>query len=47
MEKYSGGSISFFDYVSLDELSLLDIDDIAVSLGYKLPMGYWIQLPGY
>ncbi|KAK3221572.1 hypothetical protein Dsin_008597 [Dipteronia sinensis] len=33
-----------YDYGSLDELSLLDIDDIAISLGYKLPMGYWIQL---
>ncbi|KAK0587687.1 hypothetical protein LWI29_026890 [Acer saccharum] len=30
MEKYSGGSISFFNYVILD--SLLDIDDIAVTL---------------
>ncbi|KAK1574857.1 hypothetical protein Q3G72_000494 [Acer saccharum] len=30
-----------------DELSLLDIDEIAIGLGYKLPMGYWIQLPGY
>ncbi|KAK1589467.1 hypothetical protein Q3G72_034392 [Acer saccharum] len=25
---------------------MLDLDDIALELGYKLPVGFWIQLPG-
>ena len=44
---YIGGSECFYDYVSLEELSMLDIQDIAIELGYNLPMVYWIQLPGY
>ncbi|KAK3224980.1 hypothetical protein Dsin_004842 [Dipteronia sinensis] len=44
---YVGGSESYYDYVSLDELSMLDIDDIALELGYSIPMGYWIEVLGY
>ncbi|KAK2635121.1 hypothetical protein Ddye_029913 [Dipteronia dyeriana] len=50
MDEYiggGGGAVSFYDYVSLDELSLLDLDDIAMELGYKLPVGYWVQVDGY
>ncbi|KAK0586338.1 hypothetical protein LWI29_005213 [Acer saccharum] len=47
MENYIGGTISFFDYVSMDELSLLDMDDIAIQLQYRLPVGYWIEVSGY
>ncbi|KAK1560930.1 hypothetical protein Q3G72_032472 [Acer saccharum] len=47
MVNYIGGSECFYDYVSLDELSMLDIEDIAIELGYDLPMVYFIQLPGY
>ncbi|KAK0588317.1 hypothetical protein LWI29_037845 [Acer saccharum] len=47
MDNYNGGSINYFDYISLDELSMLDLDDIAIKLKYKLPVGYWIQLLGY
>ncbi|KAK1587371.1 hypothetical protein Q3G72_012209 [Acer saccharum] len=46
MDNYNGGSINYFDYISLDELSMLDLDDIAIKLKYKLPVGYWIKLPG-
>ncbi|KAK1552613.1 hypothetical protein Q3G72_009576 [Acer saccharum] len=41
------GSINYFDYISIDELSILDIDDIAIKLNYKLHVGYWIQFPRY
>ena len=47
MVTYIGGSECFYDYVTLDELSMLDLEDIAIELGYNLPMVYWIQLPGY
>ncbi|KAK1555515.1 hypothetical protein Q3G72_027498 [Acer saccharum] len=47
MDNYNGGSINYFDYISLDELSMLDLDDIAIKLKFKLPVGYWIQLTGY
>ncbi|KAK0578500.1 hypothetical protein LWI29_011424 [Acer saccharum] len=46
MDNYIGETLSYFDYVSLDELSLLDLDDIAMEQGYKLPVGYWIQVEG-
>ena len=39
MDNYNGGSINYFDYISLDELSMLDLYDIVVKLKYKLPMG--------
>ena len=42
-----GGAVNFYDYISLDELSMLDLDDIATELGYTLPVGYWIQVKGY
>ncbi|KAK0586977.1 hypothetical protein LWI29_015579 [Acer saccharum] len=45
--KYNGVKISFINYVSIDELSLLGLDDIVVSLGYKLPVGYSIDLPEF
>ncbi|KAK1591219.1 hypothetical protein Q3G72_004098 [Acer saccharum] len=32
MENYIGGTISFVDYMGMDELSLLDMDDIAIQL---------------
>ncbi|KAK0574732.1 hypothetical protein LWI29_028223 [Acer saccharum] len=35
---YIGGSECFYNYVTLDELSMLDIEDIAIELGYNLPM---------
>ncbi|KAK3223767.1 hypothetical protein Dsin_010792 [Dipteronia sinensis] len=38
MVNYIGGSECFYDYVTLDELSILDIEDIAIELGYSLPM---------
>ncbi|KAK1576789.1 hypothetical protein Q3G72_016481 [Acer saccharum] len=31
----------------LKELSLIDIEDIAMELGYTLPMGCWIEVEGY
>ncbi|KAK2656207.1 hypothetical protein Ddye_009259 [Dipteronia dyeriana] len=46
MENYIGGKIIFFNYLNLDELSMLDLDDIALELGYKLPVGFWIQVSG-
>ncbi|KAK2655818.1 hypothetical protein Ddye_008870 [Dipteronia dyeriana] len=46
MENYIGGKFNFFDYLNLDELSMLDLDDIALELGYKLPIGFWIQMSG-
>ncbi|KAK2645522.1 hypothetical protein Ddye_020717 [Dipteronia dyeriana] len=46
-KNYIGGTISFFDYVSMNELSLLDMDDIVVQLEYKLPVGYWIEVSGF
>ncbi|KAK3194490.1 hypothetical protein Dsin_025800 [Dipteronia sinensis] len=46
MENYIGERINFFDYLNLNELSMLDLDDIALELGYKLHMGFWIQVPG-
>ncbi|TXG69519.1 hypothetical protein EZV62_004454 [Acer yangbiense] len=45
MVNYNGGRIDYIDYVSIDELSLLDLDDIAIKLKYKLPVEYWIQQP--
>ncbi|KAK3183748.1 hypothetical protein Dsin_031034 [Dipteronia sinensis] len=45
-ENYIEGTISFFDYVSMDELSLLDMDDIAMELTYDLLVGYWIEVSG-
>ncbi|KAK3228726.1 hypothetical protein Dsin_000607 [Dipteronia sinensis] len=47
MDNYIGGTLSYFDYVSLDELSLLDLDDITIELEYKLPVGYWIKVEGH
>ncbi|KAK2645923.1 hypothetical protein Ddye_021118 [Dipteronia dyeriana] len=45
MDNYNGGQINYFDYISIDELSMLDLDEITMKLNYKLPMGYWIKLP--
>ncbi|KAK3210710.1 hypothetical protein Dsin_015416 [Dipteronia sinensis] len=45
MDSYNGGRINYFDYINIDELSMLDLDEIAMKLKYKLPVGYWIQLP--
>ncbi|KAK3206900.1 hypothetical protein Dsin_020946 [Dipteronia sinensis] len=47
LDNYIGGTFDFFDRVSLEELSLLDIDDIAIKLGYKLLVGCWIGVEGY
>ncbi|KAK1589251.1 hypothetical protein Q3G72_031983 [Acer saccharum] len=47
MVNYTGGSTSYYDYVNLDELSMLDIEDIAIELGYSMAMGFWIQVPRY
>ncbi|KAK0601218.1 hypothetical protein LWI29_022257 [Acer saccharum] len=47
MVNYIGGSECFYDYVTLDELFMLDIEDIAKEMGYNLPMVYYIQLLGY
>ncbi|KAK0599259.1 hypothetical protein LWI29_003682 [Acer saccharum] len=38
MVNYIEGSEYFYDYVTLDELSMLDIEDIAIELGYSLHM---------
>ncbi|KAK3218549.1 hypothetical protein Dsin_012519 [Dipteronia sinensis] len=46
MENYMEVGGGGFDYLNLDELSMLDLDDIALELGYKLPARYWIQMPG-
>ncbi|KAK1575081.1 hypothetical protein Q3G72_002382 [Acer saccharum] len=48
MDEYvRGGAVSFYGYITLDKLSMLDLDDIAMELGYTLPVGYWIQVKGY
>ncbi|KAK3185127.1 hypothetical protein Dsin_032413 [Dipteronia sinensis] len=47
MDNYNGGRINYFDYINIDELYMLDLDKIAMKLKYKLPVGYWIQLPRY
>ncbi|KAK3225343.1 hypothetical protein Dsin_005205 [Dipteronia sinensis] len=47
MDNYNGGRINYFDYINIDELSMLDLDEIAMKLKYKLPVGYWIQLSRY
>ncbi|KAK3003982.1 hypothetical protein RJ639_018173 [Escallonia herrerae] len=42
---YVGGSITFFDYVPSDRISLLWFDDMCQALGYEGFLGYYFKEP--
>ncbi|KAL5553064.1 hypothetical protein UlMin_040465 [Ulmus minor] len=39
--EYIGGEVTYFDWVCIDFLSLLNLDVIAKDLGYRLPLSYY------
>lgn len=44
--RYSGGKVSFIDWLSKDYISLLDLNDLADKLGYDVPINFYHKIDG-
>lgn len=40
-KKYENGEISYFDYCDWEMFSRFSLEEMAVELGYELPIGFW------
>ena len=40
-KKYENGEITYFDYCDWDLFSRFTLEEMAIELGYELPMGFW------